>query len=53
MVIQILKIHVTDFYHKKKITDDLFKKILLIQENVSDFVGYDLGTQKISVNPTS
>ncbi|KAM9027696.1 evC complex member EVC isoform 5-T5 [Ara ararauna] len=33
MVIQILKIYVTDFYHKKKITDDLFKKILLIQEN--------------------
>ncbi|XP_057282576.1 evC complex member EVC isoform X2 [Pezoporus wallicus] len=33
MVIQILKIHVTDFYHKKKITDDFFQKILLIQEN--------------------
>ncbi|XP_062492316.1 evC complex member EVC isoform X5 [Pezoporus occidentalis] len=32
MVIQILKIHVTDFYHKKKITDDFFQKILLIQE---------------------
>ncbi|XP_030349200.1 ellis-van Creveld syndrome protein isoform X1 [Strigops habroptila] len=33
MVIQILKIYVTDFYHKKKVTDDLFKKILLNQEN--------------------
>nr|XP_009684590.1 PREDICTED: ellis-van Creveld syndrome protein [Struthio camelus australis] len=30
---QVLKIYLTDFYHKKKITDDLFKKILLIQEN--------------------
>ncbi|KAM9027695.1 evC complex member EVC isoform 4-T4 [Ara ararauna] len=37
MVIQILKIYVTDFYHKKKITDDLFKKILLIQENMEAF----------------
>ncbi|XP_054679720.1 evC complex member EVC isoform X3 [Grus americana] len=33
MFIQVLKIYLTDFYHKKKITDDLFKKILLIQEN--------------------
>ncbi|NXC39082.1 EVC protein, partial [Penelope pileata] len=33
MFIQILKIYLTDFNHKKKITDDLFKKILLIQEN--------------------
>ncbi|NWU59500.1 EVC protein, partial [Dromas ardeola] len=33
MFIQVLKICFTDFYHKKKITDDLFKKILLIQEN--------------------
>uniref|UniRef100_A0A8B9VJ86 EvC ciliary complex subunit 1 n=1 Tax=Anas zonorhyncha TaxID=75864 RepID=A0A8B9VJ86_9AVES len=33
MFIQILKIYLTDFCHKKKITDDLFKKILLIQEN--------------------
>ncbi|NXA31399.1 EVC protein, partial [Eudromia elegans] len=31
--IQVLKIYLTDFYHKKKITDDLFKKILLTQEN--------------------
>ncbi|NWR59745.1 EVC protein, partial [Bucorvus abyssinicus] len=31
--VQVLKIYFTDFYHKKKITDDLFKKILLIQEN--------------------
>ncbi|NXX83369.1 EVC protein, partial [Urocolius indicus] len=31
--LQILKICLTDFYHKKKVTDDLFKKILLIQEN--------------------
>ncbi|XP_025977744.2 evC complex member EVC isoform X1 [Dromaius novaehollandiae] len=31
--IQVLKIYLTDLYHKKKITDDLFKKILLIQEN--------------------
>ncbi|KAJ7403370.1 EvC ciliary complex subunit 1 [Pitangus sulphuratus] len=29
----VLKIYLTDFYRKKKITDDLFKKILLIQEN--------------------
>ncbi|NWR27922.1 EVC protein, partial [Tachuris rubrigastra] len=33
MFIQVLKIHLTDLYRKKKITDDLFKKILLIQEN--------------------
>ncbi|XP_027747776.1 ellis-van Creveld syndrome protein isoform X3 [Empidonax traillii] len=33
MFIQVLKIYLTDFYRKKKITDDLFKKILLIQEN--------------------
>ncbi|XP_068005595.1 evC complex member EVC isoform X1 [Melanerpes formicivorus] len=33
MFTQILKIYLTDFHHKKKITDDLFKKILLIQEN--------------------
>ncbi|KFQ33775.1 Ellis-van Creveld syndrome protein, partial [Merops nubicus] len=33
MFIQVLKIYFMDFYHKKKITDDLFKKILLIQEN--------------------
>ncbi|NXP15885.1 EVC protein, partial [Thinocorus orbignyianus] len=33
MFIQVLKICFTDFYHKKKITDDLFKKVLLIQEN--------------------
>lgn len=39
MFSQVLKIHLTDFYRKKKITDDLFKKILLIQENVSGFVG--------------
>ncbi|NXJ94370.1 EVC protein, partial [Corythaixoides concolor] len=32
MFIQVLKIYLTDFCHKK-ITDDLFKKILLIQEN--------------------
>ncbi|KAM6261259.1 evC complex member EVC isoform 2-T2 [Porphyrio hochstetteri] len=32
MFIQVLKIYLTDLYHKKKITDDLFKKILLIQE---------------------
>ncbi|KGL72902.1 Ellis-van Creveld syndrome protein, partial [Tinamus guttatus] len=31
--IQVLKICLSDFYHKKKITDDLFKKILLTQEN--------------------
>ncbi|KAJ7410607.1 Ellis-van Creveld syndrome protein [Willisornis vidua] len=29
----VLKIYFTDFYSKKKITDDFFKKILLIQEN--------------------
>ncbi|XP_054247574.1 evC complex member EVC [Indicator indicator] len=33
MFTQVLKIYLTDFHHKKKITDDLFKKILLIQEN--------------------
>ncbi|NWH62815.1 EVC protein, partial [Geococcyx californianus] len=33
MFIQLLKIYFTDFCHKKKITDDLFKKIFLIQEN--------------------
>ncbi|NXI36760.1 EVC protein, partial [Galbula dea] len=33
MFIQVFKIHLTDFYRKKKITDDSFKKILLIQEN--------------------
>ncbi|KFQ50229.1 Ellis-van Creveld syndrome protein, partial [Pelecanus crispus] len=32
MFIQVLKIYLTDFC-RKKITDDLFKKILLIQEN--------------------
>ncbi|NXT84391.1 EVC protein, partial [Zapornia atra] len=32
MFIQVLKIYLTDLYHKKKITDDLFKRILLIQE---------------------
>lgn len=39
MFIQVLKIYLTDFYRKKKITDDLFKKILLIQENVSVSAG--------------
>ncbi|NXU87329.1 EVC protein, partial [Xiphorhynchus elegans] len=33
MFIQVLKIYFTDFYSKKKITDDFFKEILLIQEN--------------------
>ncbi|XP_053921098.1 evC complex member EVC isoform X3 [Cuculus canorus] len=33
MSIQVLKIYLTDFCHKKKITDDLFKKVLLILEN--------------------
>ncbi|XP_009575878.1 PREDICTED: ellis-van Creveld syndrome protein-like, partial [Fulmarus glacialis] len=33
MFVQVLKIYFTDFRHKKKVTDDLFKKILLIQEN--------------------
>ncbi|XP_074947990.1 evC complex member EVC isoform X3 [Phalacrocorax aristotelis] len=33
MFIQVLKIYLTDLCHKKKITDDLLKKILLIQEN--------------------
>ncbi|NXN31284.1 EVC protein, partial [Nycticryphes semicollaris] len=33
MFIQVLKICFTDFYQKKKITDDLFKKVILIQEN--------------------
>ncbi|XP_050194340.1 evC complex member EVC isoform X3 [Myiozetetes cayanensis] len=37
MFIQVLKIYLTDFYRKKKITDDLFKKILLIQENMEAF----------------
>ncbi|XP_074879043.1 evC complex member EVC isoform X3 [Buteo buteo] len=37
MFSQVLKIQLTDFYHKKKITDDLFKKILLIQENMEAF----------------
>ncbi|XP_075276634.1 evC complex member EVC isoform X4 [Opisthocomus hoazin] len=32
MFIQVLKICLKDFCHKKKINDDLFKKILLIQE---------------------
>ncbi|XP_031444224.1 ellis-van Creveld syndrome protein isoform X1 [Phasianus colchicus] len=31
--IQILKIYLTDFNHKKKITDDLFKKTFLILKN--------------------
>ncbi|NXU48940.1 EVC protein, partial [Turnix velox] len=33
MFIQVLKISLSDFYQKKKIDDDVFKKILLIQEN--------------------
>ncbi|NWS68110.1 EVC protein, partial [Crotophaga sulcirostris] len=33
MFIQLLKIYLTDFCRKKKITDDFFKQILLIQEN--------------------
>ncbi|XP_065591869.1 evC complex member EVC isoform X1 [Cyrtonyx montezumae] len=33
ILIQILKIYLTDFNHKKKITDDLFKKIFLILKN--------------------
>ncbi|NXG78086.1 EVC protein, partial [Baryphthengus martii] len=33
MFIHLLKIYLTNFYHKKKITNDLFKKILLTQEN--------------------
>ncbi|KAM7052625.1 evC complex member EVC isoform 2-T2 [Acridotheres tristis] len=33
MFIQIFKIYLTDFHRKKKITDDLLKKILLNQEN--------------------
>ncbi|XP_076192044.1 evC complex member EVC isoform X3 [Aptenodytes patagonicus] len=37
MFMQVLKVYLTDFYHKKKITDDLFKKILLIQENMEAF----------------
>ncbi|XP_017680055.1 PREDICTED: ellis-van Creveld syndrome protein isoform X4 [Lepidothrix coronata] len=37
MFIQVLKIYLTDFYREKKITDDLFKKILLIQENMEAF----------------
>ncbi|XP_027542179.1 ellis-van Creveld syndrome protein isoform X4 [Neopelma chrysocephalum] len=37
MFIQVLKIYLTDFYREKTITDDLFKKILLIQENMEAF----------------
>ncbi|KAM6268108.1 evC complex member EVC isoform 3-T3 [Spheniscus humboldti] len=37
MFMQVLKVYLTDFYHKKKITDDLFKKILLVQENMEAF----------------
>ncbi|NXA12505.1 EVC protein, partial [Sapayoa aenigma] len=33
MFIQVLKIYLRDFHRKKKIADDLFKKILLNQEN--------------------
>ncbi|XP_051475220.1 evC complex member EVC isoform X2 [Apus apus] len=33
MFVQVLKIYLTDLCHKKKITDDLCKKILLSQEN--------------------
>ncbi|XP_010001442.1 PREDICTED: ellis-van Creveld syndrome protein [Chaetura pelagica] len=33
MFVQVLKIYLTDLRHKKKITDDLCKKILLNQEN--------------------
>ncbi|XP_039406404.1 ellis-van Creveld syndrome protein isoform X2 [Corvus cornix cornix] len=33
MFIQVFKIYLTDFHRKKKITDDLLKKILLNQEN--------------------
>ncbi|NXY40317.1 EVC protein, partial [Ceuthmochares aereus] len=33
MFIQVLKIYLTDFCRKKKIADDLFKKVLLIQQN--------------------
>ncbi|XP_071600079.1 evC complex member EVC isoform X1 [Heliangelus exortis] len=33
MFVQVLKIYLTDFCHKKRITDDFFKKILLTQEN--------------------
>ncbi|NWI91792.1 EVC protein, partial [Pitta sordida] len=33
MFTQVLKIYLRDFCRKKKITEDLFKKILLIQEN--------------------
>ncbi|OXB56277.1 hypothetical protein ASZ78_011428 [Callipepla squamata] len=32
--IQILKTYLTEFNHKKKITDDLFKKIFLILKNI-------------------
>lgn len=39
MFMQVLKVYLTDFYQKKKITDDLFKKVLLVQENVSGFAG--------------
>ncbi|XP_027498536.1 ellis-van Creveld syndrome protein isoform X4 [Corapipo altera] len=37
MFIQVLKIYLTDFSREKKITDDLFKKILLIQKNMEAF----------------
>lgn len=53
MFTQVLKIYLTDFHHKKKITDDLFKKILLIQENVSLFIGWYLRPQEIRINPSS
>ncbi|NXR27989.1 EVC protein, partial [Cinclus mexicanus] len=33
MFTQVFKIYLTDFHHRKKITDDLLKKILLNQEN--------------------
>ncbi|XP_068870572.1 evC complex member EVC isoform X4 [Aphelocoma coerulescens] len=33
MFIQVFKIYLTDFHRKKKISDDLLKKILLNQEN--------------------
>ncbi|NXO00286.1 EVC protein, partial [Rhinopomastus cyanomelas] len=32
MFIQVFKMFLTEFYHKKKITDDVFKKILSIQK---------------------
>ncbi|XP_039406406.1 ellis-van Creveld syndrome protein isoform X5 [Corvus cornix cornix] len=37
MFIQVFKIYLTDFHRKKKITDDLLKKILLNQENMEAF----------------